>query len=738
MSLGPAIDEIKAELQRVTYRNEENGWSVLKMRALEGGVDISAVGILPDTQVGLNYQLFGKWKRHPTFGKQFEIIRSVAMEPDSILGIKRFLASGMFKGIGDKTADKILEVFGKETLKILDNEPHKLHQVEGLGRKKIKVIIEAWREKAAIKEVLLFLNTYQISPAYSKRIIDLYGAEAIQIISRNPYQLAFDVRGIGFLKADKIAQSIGIEPDSPERVKAAIVYVMQLASERGHCYQTVEQVENALHELLGLNHADVNARMETCLEQLEAMLTIVVTKHLSDEGRIVYLTELLEAEVEVAKQVTKLCQTPLRADLTRVQDWLDRYTNAAKIELSKQQMQAIELSAAAKFFVLTGGPGVGKTTTVNAVIRLAKAMGRSVVLAAPTGRAAQRMSEVTGGEQAQTIHRLLEWGPEGFGKNADNPIVADTLIIDEASMLDIKLSAALLGALSAHTQVILVGDVDQLPAVSAGNVLQDLIESTCIEYLKLTEVFRQAKGSYIISGAHSVNQGEMPEFANLPDQLQIEGKVDLQFLECPNSNEVIQKLESILSGALKDMGFNPVRDVQVIVPMNRGDLGTKRINQVLQSMFNPPRKDVPQLIRGEITFRAGDKVIQCSNNYDLGVFNGDIGFIQNVGVDGGKLVVTFGDRVVYYSSQDVNDLQLAYAITIHKSQGSEFKVVIIPFTMQHYVMLQRNLAYTGLTRGRELAVFIGEKRALRKAVQTKDSLMRQTHLSERLRMLKNY
>jgi exodeoxyribonuclease V alpha subunit len=726
-------EQIQAEVQRITFRNDENGWTVLKVRNIDDHNLVTVTGCLPPLQEGEHVQLVGSWSSHQTYGRQFKAERAVPIRPTTRAAILRYLSSGIIKGIGEKTATRIVEHFGLDTFKVLDENPGCLLQVPKLGRKKASEIIESWKAQKSIADVMMFLNTHGISLAYSQKILKLYGDQAIELVSANPYQLAVDIAGIGFIKADSIAKSIGIAPDSPERVRAAIIYQMQQSEERGHCYLTSRQLCDQLLTTLGLTLEKLEDLIPSQLNTLceaGSLLSEHITTD-SEKETTFWRPDILTAEIDISRALAKLMQQKLQIDESRIDLWLEKYNLASSTPLSESQFQAVRRAASSKVFILTGGPGVGKTTTANAIIRLFKAMGKSVLLAAPTGRAAQRLSEVSS-EPAKTIHRLLEWQPAdaAFSRNELNPLKSDVVICDEASMLDVRLAAHLVNAVSQHAQLVLIGDVDQLPSVGPGNVLRDLINSRRIPCARLHEIFRQASASNIVRYAHEINQGITPTFPK-------DSPTDCQFIDVDSSDEIRSVIHRLVTEILPvKYNFDAARDVQILSPMNRGDLGTININAELQKILNPdPREHIRESsqkpVEGEL--RDGDKVIQTANNYELQVFNGDIGFVLATNVDGGKTKVIFGDdRVVTYDREQADDLKLAYGITIHKSQGSEFPVVILPMSMQHYVMLQRNLVYTGLTRARKLAIFIGSRKALNFAIKNNISTARQTNLSARI------
>lgn len=726
-------EQIQAEVQRITFRNDENGWTVLKVRNIDDHNLVTVTGCLPPLQEGEHVQLVGSWSSHQTYGRQFKAERAVPVRPTTRAAILRYLASGIIKGIGEKTATRIVEHFGLDTFKVLDENPGCLLQVPKLGRKKAAEIIESWKAQKSIADVMMFLNTHGISLAYSQKILKLYGDQAIELVSANPYQLAVDIAGIGFIKADSIAKSIGIAPDSPERVRAAIIYQMQQSEDRGHCFLTSRQLCDQLLTTLGLTLEKLEdlipSQLNTLCEAGSLLSEQIITD--SEKETTFWRPDILTAEIDISRALAKLMQQKLQIDESRIDHWLEKYNLASSTPLSESQFQAVRRAASSKVFILTGGPGVGKTTTANAIIRLFKAMGKSVLLAAPTGRAAQRLSEVST-EPAKTIHRLLEWQPAdaAFSRNELNPLKSDVVICDEASMLDVRLAAHLVNAVSQHAQLVLIGDVDQLPSVGPGNVLRDLINSRRIPCARLHEIFRQASASNIVKYAHEINQGITPTFPK-------DSPTDCQFIDVDSSDEIRGVIHRLVTEVLPvKYNFDAARDVQILSPMNRGDLGTININAELQKILNPdPREHIRESNQkatdGEL--RDGDKVIQTANNYDLQVFNGDIGFVLATNVDGGKTKVIFGDdRVVTYDREQADDLKLAYGITIHKSQGSEFPVVILPMSMQHYVMLQRNLVYTGLTRARKLAIFIGSRKALNFAIKNNISTARQTNLSARI------
>lgn len=722
-----ALSQLKVEVEHITYHNQDNGWTVLKARNLETSHSVTAVGSFAVVNEGECYRVFGKWVTHKQFGKQFKVARYQQLQPTSINAIIRFLSSGQFPGVGVKTAQKITDHFKLETLKILNETPNLLKTVPGLGKKTAEKIIFAWTERKESSESLVFLHQHGLSSNAAQKIYKLFGANTIQVLTQNPYILISEVRGIGFVTADKIAKSLGIKEDAPQRIQEGVLYALSLAEERGHCYLTDTQLREQLAKVLQLSVDFLEDLQADALLELNDSFKVVSTQTADEE--IHYLSDLMNAEENVKSALCGLLEfdtSPSDQQMKRIENWMSRYCDQTQTTLSDQQKEAVVAAVTNKVFILTGGPGVGKTTTANTIIKLLTAMNRSVALAAPTGRAAQRLTE-TATIPAKTIHRLLEWSPAdgGFKRNDENPLIAQVVIIDEVSMLDIRLADVLLRAVPTTSQLILIGDVDQLPAVGPGNVLRDLISSDQVPFVRLTQIFRQAAHSSIVNYAHEINRGIVPTF---PSQ----DKSDCRFIEAQSPAEIIEKIKGLIVGPLKEAGYDPLKDIQILTPMNRGELGSVNLNLHLQELLNPGDASKKEIKRNSYSFRDRDKVIQMSNNYDINVFNGDIGQVEHAAVEGGKIVASFESRSVVYESDQISELSLAYAITIHKSQGSEFPVVIMPVSMQHYIMLQRNLIYTGLTRAKKIALFVGAPKALEVAIKNETSTKRQTQLSEKL------
>ena len=698
------------------------------MSDCDTGLSFSAVGSFASIHPGEMFMVFGNWTVHNTFGRQFQVSRAVSVRPNTSEALIKYLSSGMFKGIGPKIAQKIVKHFGDQTLQILDENPQKLKTVPTLTKKGANKLILAWGEKSRNSEAMQFLSHHGITLNAAQKIIAAYGNETVSVISKNPYRLIRHIKGFGFLRADQIARAMGIAENAPQRIEHGIIYLLGSAEDHGHCYQDTKQIHHGLIHQLGITDEDGT---RDALHALVDEGLLISTKH-EEDNRNYFLPDLYEAEIICTEVVCKILKSPFRKIdptseefLKRVTDWLDKFSQMTAKKLSVEQLDAVVGSVSSKVFILTGGPGVGKTTTANAIIHLLRAMGRKVVLAAPTGRAAQRMTEISS-IPAKTIHRLLEWSSEngGFLKDEANKLEADVVIIDESSMLDVRLAQSLLLAIPESSQIIFIGDKDQLPPVGPGNFFRDLIESGQIPSKQLDRIFRQAKTSQIISVAHNINSGHTSEFSN-------EAESDCHFLDAESDEDVLEKIKGIVHTHLPNAGYNTLKEMQVLTPMNKGTLGAQNLNVLLQSLLNPLPEGVLQNAHN-LHFRVGDKVIQTVNNYELTVYNGDIGFVEQV-TDKREVLVRFGERYVKYDFEQSWDLKLAYAITIHKSQGSEFPVVLIPMTMGHYVMLQRNLIYTALTRAKKLAIFIGSSKAFEFAARNRKSQTRQTQLKGLLR-----
>jgi len=719
----PASSQTTVEgvLERIVFSNEENAWTVARLTVAGQRDLVTAVGNLLGVQPGENLRLTGAWIQDPKYGKQFKVASYATVTPATVGGIEKYLGSGLIRGIGKVMASRLVATFGLETLDVIENRPDRLVEVEGIGPKRSRDILRAWEEQREIKEVMIFLQSHGVSTHYAIKIYKAYGARATELVRENPYRLATDIYGIGFKSADKIAAALGIPPTAPQRIEAGSLYLLGQAGDRGHVYlprkTLLEEAEKLLEAPAALVDQALAALAETeqiILEPLDA-----------PEDQAVFLRSLHTAEAGVAARLRALLiqpPLPLEIDVDRALDWFEK---SETIELARQQRQAIRAGLTRKVLVITGGPGTGKTTLVRGLVKILEKKRQKVLLAAPTGRAAKRLAEATGTE-ATTLHRLLEIDPKTrqFVRNRDHPLSCDLLIVDEASMLDTVLAHHVLRAVPDHGRLILVGDVDQLPSVGPGRVLADLIRSDSIEVVRLTEIFRQAERSLIVVNAHRVNQGMMPILES------VDSDGDFFFIERAEQEELVETLAQLVSRRIPaKFGLDPVEQIQVLTPMNRGPLGTENLNAVLRDLLNPTGVEVT---RGGQTLRVGDKVMQVRNNYDLEVFNGDIGRIVAIDEIDQLVTVALDGRQVVYDHGSLDELVLAYACSIHKSQGSEYPCVVIPLHSTHYLMLQRNLLYTALTRAKRLAVLVGEERALRIAVGNRRVRARFTRLAERL------
>lgn len=711
-------------VERITYHNEQNGYTVLRLHAPGRSGPITVTGSFSAVSPGESVRLKGFWTTHPQYGDQFKAIDYEITRPATIAGIQKYLGSGLIKGVGPVTAKRIVDHFGEETLDVIESAIERLVEVKGVARKRVEMIQRAWAEQRAIKEVMLFLQGHSVSTHFAVKIYKQYGNEAIPVVEKTPYRLASEVYGIGFKTADHIARNMGIAVDAEERLRAGLQYVLQSATDQGHCYLPHgELIKRAAQALDVEDRSRLAASVEALLD--EGLLKAEEAK----DDQAIYLPPLWQAERSLARRLKTLLARPVRADLRRVEDWLGRFAAAKNIELSDEQHQAIIEAARERVLILTGGPGTGKTTTLRAMVALFHAMGRRVCLASPTGRAAQRLSEVAGSE-AKTIHRLLEFDPSqmDFKRNEEMPLEADVVIVDEASMLDLILANNLLKSVAPEAQLILVGDVDQLPSVGPGTVLRDLIASGVVPVARLTKVFRQAAESLIVQNAHRVNRSDFPQLIR-PGQ----ARSDCYFIEAEEPDEILQIIVKTVATSLpRRYGWNPLTDIQVLAPMNRGRVGAHNLNVVLQESLNPAQSGKTELARLGRTLRVGDKVIQRVNNYKLEVFNGDMGAIEYIDLVDQLVAVRFADRLVTYDYADVLELGHGFAVSVHKSQGSEYPAVVIPLHMQHYMMLSRNLLYTALTRAKQMVVMVGTTRAIGAAMHNLEAVHRFTGLVREL------
>lgn len=712
---------LEGVLERIVFTNEENAWTVARL-TVQGNRDlVTAVGNLLGVQPGENLRLTGAWINDPKYGRQFRVSSYATVVPATVGGIEKYLGSGLIPGIGKVMASRLVTAFGLETLDVIENRPERLVEVEGIGPKRRKEILRAWEEQREIKEVMIFLQSHGVSTHYAIKIYKTYGSQATRLVRENPYRLAADVYGIGFKTADQIAKNLGVSPTAPQRIEAGTLHLLGQGADRGHVYlprkTLIEEAEKLLEAPAGL--------VEQALAALAEMEQIVLEPLDGSEDRAVLLRSLHAAESGVAARVRALLiqpPLPLEIDVDRALDWFEKSETLA---LARQQRQAIRSGLTRKVLVITGGPGTGKTTLVRGLVKILEKKRQKVLLAAPTGRAAKRLAEATGAE-ATTLHRLLEFDPRTrqFVRNREHPLACDLLIVDEASMLDTVLAYHVLRAVPDHGRLILVGDVDQLPSVGPGRVLADLIRSEAVEVVRLTEIFRQAERSLIVVNAHRVNQGMMPVLES------VDSDGDFFFLERKEPEEISTTIAQLVSRRIPGkFKLDPLEQIQVLTPMNRGPLGTDSLNAMLRDLLNP---EGVQVTRGGHTLRVGDKVMQVRNNYDLEVFNGDIGRVKAIDEEEQLVTVAVDSREVIYDFASLDELVLAYACSIHKSQGSEYPCVVIPLHTTHYVMLQRNLFYTALTRAKRLVIVVGEERALRIAVGNRRVRARFTRLAERL------
>ena len=767
------METLSGILERIVYENADNGYTVGRFATYGNPELVTIVGNLASVNAGESLLLSGEWANNPKYGQQFQIDRYETIQPANVLGIRKYLGSGMIKGIGPKMATRIVSKFGMDTIDVIEQTPEKLAGVPGIGKKRVEMIQQAWEEQREIKNVLIFLQSHNVSTAHATKIYKTYQNESIPIVTSNPYRLADDIYGIGFVTADTIAQNLGIDRNDPHRIQAGIKFVLSQKADEGHVFQHPIELIEACEEILQqdpqtieLGVLALNQKEEVFLTSQDGQVEILAEERAvndwlngstnktktdsenmdidvcdetdelpnedipdhafkADEKTAVYLAPFYYAEMGVVNQFQRLLSSDRRySSPSDISKSLTLLETEMGIQFASQQKEAILAALTKRALILTGGPGTGKTTTTIGMIRLFETGKRRIVLAAPTGRAAKRLSETTDRE-AKTIHRLLEFSPydNGFKRNRENPLDADVVIIDEMSMVDIVLMNRLMQAIPTHATVILIGDTDQLPSVGAGNVLKGLIDSKQIPVITLTEIFRQAQQSMIVTNAHLINTGQIPNLSGPNDR-------NFFFIEEEDPEEVLNLVISVISDRLPNhYNFHPIDDIQLLCPMRRGILGTENFNKCLQDVLNPYSE---QAIRGWHTFRTGDKVMQIRNNYDYDVFNGDIGRIVEIDPVEKLLMIRFADKQVVYDMADLNELVLAYATTIHKAQGSEYPVVVMPIHTQHYIMLQRNLLYTGITRAKEMVVIVGTKHALNICIRNNQVMRRNSYLAERL------
>ncbi len=721
------IERLRGVLSRIRFASEDGQFAVCDLELPKRRLPITIVGNILSTRPGESVEVTGRWRDDPTYGRQFRIQAIRKILPKTREGIEKYLASDMMRGIGPTLAARIVDHFGDNTLEILEDEPERIVEVEGIGEKRAAKILEAWEEDRLVHRLMVALRSHGVSAAMAVKIYQRFGSEALGIIERNPYRLVEEIRGIGFQTADEIARHFGIEKDSPARLRAGLMHVVESAHDEGHVFLPRPIVEHRAKELLG---ASIGA-LEDPLVELAMGGQLVIEERGGDRPPAIFSVAAHRAEVGAARHLRRLAGGTGRLSLREEspQRRLDEIERRWGIELAAAQRRAVLSVFEQPLAVITGGPGTGKTTIVRAICEMASQLGQKVRLAAPTGRAAKRMAEATG-RDAKTIHRLLEFSFEkgGFQFDEDRPLELDVLVVDEASMIDVYLLYSLVRALPQGASLVFVGDIDQLPSVGPGQVLSDLIDSRLGSVVRLTEIFRQAEESAIVVNAHRINAGELP----FSPKARKEELVDFYTINAANPELAHRRIMELATERVPEaFGFDPMRDVQILSPMYRGAVGCQMLNQQLQQHFCG---DQPFLKRGDRTFYRGDRVMQTRNNYEEDVFNGDIGRVVDVDVEEKELVVSFDGQRVRYRGSSLDQLTLAYAITVHKSQGSEYPAVIIPVTTQHYVMLQRNLLYTAVTRGEKLVILVGTKRAVKIAVENDGAAKRYTRLAQRLQV----
>ena len=707
------MKELKGQIERVTFASEESGFTIAKVKVYGEKNLVTVVGNLISAHAGSILKMQGEWINHPKFGEQFKVINFETEEPSTVFGIRKYLGSGMIKGVGPGMAKRIVKHFGEDTLDIIENNVSRLTEIEGIGTKRIDMIKSAWGDHKEIRSVMVFLQSHGVGTGYATKIFKTYGNKSIEIVKNNPYKLATDIFGIGFVTADKIAQKLGFEKSSHFRAEAGILYILNNCSDEGHVYFPYEDLVKKTTEQLDItDHIIIRA-----ITSLSKEDKIVI-----EDNERVFLSKYQFCERKIAEKLSYLNNKKNKIRVIEPDKAVNWVQKELSIELAEKQIEAVKNAIVSKLMVITGGPGTGKTTIINSILKIYKKIGVEINLAAPTGRAAKRMSETTG-HIAKTIHRLLEYSfKDGFKQNSENQLKCDLIIIDEASMLDTLLMHHLLKAVPEKATLILVGDVNQLPSVGAGNVLNDIIDSNQIPVVKLNEIFRQAQESQIIINAHRINTGKIPYTHNLENS-------DFYYIEKEDPNDVLNTIVRLVKDRIpKKFGFHPIEDIQVLTPMHRGVIGSGNLNEQLQEQLNPGGKEI---VRGNIKFRVGDKVMQTRNNYDKDVYNGDIGRIHTV-FDDKKVNIEFEKRVVTYEYNELDEVVLAYAVSVHKSQGSEYPVVVFPVMVQHYMLLQRNLIYTGVTRGKQLVVIVGTRKALTIGINNNKTEKRNTWLKTRM------
>ncbi|MDR1597953.1 MAG: ATP-dependent RecD-like DNA helicase [Holosporales bacterium] len=705
---------LKGQIERITY--SDGSFVIAKVKVPLHKDLVTVVGNIPSPAPGSVLSMRGEWAKHPKFGVQFKVTDCTCAVPASIYGITKYLQSGLIKGIGPSMAQRIVEKFGERTLDVIEHSAEELLTIEGIGAHRVKMIQDAWSEQREIRDVMMFLQSYDVSTAHATKIFQKYGSESIAMVKENPYRLSTDITGIGFLTADHIAQKLGVDVNSQMRAEAGILHILKEFNNEGHVYCPHDELIKKSNDVLHISEHILLA----ALQSLVLGNRIVIERLDAELG--VYLVGFYISETKVAAKLMSLRHSQSRLEPIPADSALEWVQKKISVVLAEKQKEAIKAAISEKLLVITGSPGTGKTTITKAILEVLSKSTSKIILTAPTGRAAKRISETTGRE-AKTIHRLLEYMSGAFQRNENNPLDCDVVILDEASMVDIWLMYHLLCAIPDYATLIIVGDINQLPSVGPGSVLKDIINSGKITVVQLNEIFRQAQKSMIIMNAHKIINGDCPNLENHPG-------TDFFFINKDDPDEAQDTIVRLIKDRIpRKFGFRPISDVQVLTPMHRGAIGTDNLNMVLQQALNP---DGIELVRGNRRFRVGDKVMQVKNNYDKDVFNGDIGIVERVDSVNQTAVVRMDERNVRYESGELDELVLSYAVSIHKSQGSEYPVVVIPLFRLHYIMLQRNLVYTGITRGKKLVVVVGTPSALSAAINNNQTMKRNTWLSNRL------
>lgn len=722
---------LQGQIERITYMNEETGYTVAKISVPGFLSHITIVGKLLALAPGEVLQMNGVWETHPKFGRQFRVLQHTTMLPASVKGIKKYLGSGLIKGIGSVMASRIVKKFGEKTLKVIDEHTEQLARVEGIGEKRIRLIKKAWADQKEIRSVMIFLQEHGVGVSHATKIYRQYGQRSIAVVAQNPYKLATDITGIGFQTADRIARNLGFEKGAPVRAEAGVSYVLNRLSDEGHVFYPYGLLIEKCCEILEVDRETVIKAFGNIA--LEGNIVIEDLNRLLDEfepnRKAVYLTRFHVSETGISRHLARLISSPKTIRSMNLQKAVEWVQKRIDLRLAPRQVDAIKRAISDKILIITGGPGTGKTTIIHAVIKIYRPVGARIFLAAPTGRASKRMTEATG-QPARTIHRMLEfnWQKGGFQRNENRPLEADVIILDEASMIDTVLMYHLLKAVPSGATLIMVGDANQLPSVGPGNVLKDVISSGSIPVIELKEVFRQASESLIIMNAHRINKGKVPETRAFRGDLG-----DFYFIEQEDPDQALHiVMELVCKRIPQRFKMSPMEDIQVVTPMHKGIVGTVNLNMKLQDSLNPSKVEI---VRGDRAFRLNDKVMQTRNNYEKEVFNGDIGLVKSIDEKNQELIVDYDGRAVTYDYFELDEIILAYAISVHKAQGSEYPAVVIPILPQHYLLLQRNLIYTAVTRGKRLVVMVGSKKALATGIRNERTLNRYTYLEKRLKGL---